>query len=285
VSVACPSCASEDLDLVEVLDDGRRRIRCGSCGNEWLRGEAVRVYRTPKTIADHRARFPTADAASGSARERAAALKARFLASHPEAGARSLEFRHRYAELFSEEGLAHTTPHDLKYFANANLGANPGNMSVFNNWWNRHDAEEAASRVRSAIEYLLYGPKGTYIEDCLTNLIDSRRSPAVTGFKEALLTKVLCMVEPDRFLPIVKYTGSAGKREIARWVYGIDLPEPEAVSWTIGRLMFWSNDLLMELVGDGFRDTQHVAEFLWRAKDDARVDAGDPTPAVDAGET
>jgi hypothetical protein len=58
--------------------------------------------------------------------------------------------------------------------------------------------------------------------------------------------------------------GEAGGRQ---WVYDLDLPDPEAVSWTIGRLIFWSNDLLRELAGPGFQDMEHVAEFLWWAKD------------------
>ncbi len=62
---------------------------------------------------------------------------------------------------------------------------------------------------------------------------------------QALLTKVLCIAEPRRFLPIVKYTGAAGKKEIAETVFGLRLPEPEATSFTIGRLIIWSNDLLM----------------------------------------
>lgn len=60
------------------------------------------------------------------------------------------------------------------------------------------------------------------------------------------------MVEPQRFIPILTYTSKAGKREYAKWVYDLDLPEPAAVSWTIRQLIFWSNDLLVELAGEGF---------------------------------
>ncbi|WP_370150906.1 hypothetical protein [Streptacidiphilus sp. EB129] len=75
------------------------------------------------------------------------------------------------------------------------------------------------------------------------------------------------MVEPDRFLSILKYsTEAGGKREIAKLVYGLDLPVPESVNWTLGRLILWSNDLLHGLVGDGFANQQHSAEFLWWAK-------------------
>lgn len=39
----CEECASNDLDLVEVLPDGRRRVACASCGHTWIRGTADRT--------------------------------------------------------------------------------------------------------------------------------------------------------------------------------------------------------------------------------------------------
>jgi hypothetical protein len=207
-------------------------------------------------------------------RARAAALKSRFLTEHPHPGAKAVEFRARYRSLFSREGLRTVSPEELKYFANSNLAGNPGTMTVFNNAWNRMDRKEASARVRAEIEYLLSGPEETPIEDRLTDLIVGRNANPMPGFREALLTKVLCMVKPERFLPIHVYNGVAGKRQVAKLVFDLSLPAPESVSWTIGRLVFWSNDLLRDLVGDGFEDTEHVAEFLWWAKNQA-----DPVPA------
>lgn len=71
---------------------------------------------------------------------------------------------------------------------------------------------------------------------------------------------------PDRYLTILKYTGTTGKREIARSLWVLELPDPEKFDWTIGRLILWSNDLLLALLGEGFRHQQHAAEFLWWAK-------------------
>ena len=34
----CEKCASDDLTLVETLEDGRLRVSCGSCGHSWIRG-------------------------------------------------------------------------------------------------------------------------------------------------------------------------------------------------------------------------------------------------------
>ena len=282
MAVACPECSSTELDLVEVLKDERRRLKCEDCGNEWLRGEARVVYKTTRSIEDLRKSFPSPDDVRAEVAERARALKEEYLKGHPAASPEALEFRDRYRQIFSKEGLKGTAPQDLKDFANSSLAGNPGNMSRFNDAWNEVGADEGARRVKDAIEYLLYGPEETFLEDRLTNLIEGRRGFGMTGFREALLTKVLCMVEPTRFLPINKYTGQAGKKEIAKWVYDLNLPKPESVSWTIGRLIIWSNDLLVELAGDGFSDTEHAAGFLWWAKDERRQEAGvKPTGAID----
>lgn len=75
------------------------------------------------------------------------------------------------------------------------------------------------------------------LEDRLEQLLSGAKPFAITGFEEALLTRVLCVMDPDRFLTILKYTTEAGgKREIARMVYGLELPAPESVNWTLGRL-------------------------------------------------
>ena len=69
-------------------------------------------------------------------------------------------------------------------------------------------------------------------------------------------------MDPDRFLTIVTYEQKA---EMARAVYGLELPPQDRVAWTIGRLVVWSNDLLNELTGDGFADRPHAGAFLWWA--------------------
>jgi hypothetical protein len=82
--IKCPSCGSAELDLVEVLPDERRRIRCSACSHEWLRGEAKRVYKTTSTIDDLRRRFPAPADVMPENIQRAEALKAQFLQAHPE---------------------------------------------------------------------------------------------------------------------------------------------------------------------------------------------------------
>ena len=107
----------------------------------------------------------------------------------------------------------------------------------------------------------------------------------MNGFRESLLTRVLCVVKPDEFLPILTYSGAGtGKRDITQAVFGLKMPKQDQVSMQIGRLAVWSNNLLLELVGDGFATCQHASAFLWWAKDQhfgagGRYDAGRRQPS------
>lgn len=266
----CPNCESTDIDGIEKLADGRLAVRCLNCGHEWIRGEAQRVSTVPvaATYEALKAKFPTSSDVGVDAAARVEKLIAEFLEHTPTSEAQNAPYREKYQRTFSAEGLPEAAPADLKNFANNTILAHPGNMSVFNAAWNEMGDEKAAARLRSTIDYLLRGPEGTRLEDRFTDLVEERRGLGMTGFKESLLTRVLCIVEPDRFLPILIYTSpSGGKREIAASVWGLDLPPREKVSWTIGRLVTWSNDLLVDLLPDVFDDLGHAAAFLWWAKE------------------
>jgi hypothetical protein len=270
VDLDCPTCQTDDhVVLAETLTGSQRKLRCDQCGYEWLRGVPAPQKVPLPTLAEIRQRFPKPGDVDPDRLARAAELKAEFLLREPEPESNVAPFWTKYQGIFSAAGLPTADPQDLKDFANSNIGANPGNMSVFNDAWNEMGPEAGAQRVRQVVEYLLRGTSPVDLEDRLTALINDEKSFGMKGFKESLLTKVLCIVYPDRFLSITKYTGEAGKREIARAIWGLELPDPERVTWTIGRLILWSNDLLLALLGDGFKHQQHAAAFLWWAKDQA----------------
>lgn len=269
--VVCPECADNDIDLIANLPTGQKRVECRGCGAVWVHGERT-VEPTPRrrTFTEVKRMFPTPAAVTPEQMERVASMKAAFLATvqvdpQPDVA----PYWARYQRIFSAEDLATCDPQDLKDFANNDIGARPGNMSVFNNAWNELGAEQAAERTREVIEYLLRGPESVPLEDRLTTLIDVTSHREMVGFKEALLTRVLCIMQPERFLTLLTYSGNPGKREIARSVYGLELPHKDKVTWTIGRLILWSNDLLISLIGEGFETQQHAAHFLWWAKDRA----------------
>lgn len=268
----CEQCQSDNLDLVEALPDGRRLIGCNDCGHQWPRGEpTVRPEPTRSSYETAQRLFPTPDDVDPARMAWVNELKSEFLMARPQPNPDVAPYWALYQEVFSEAGLQQCDPQLLKDFANHNTGAGLGNQSVFNRAWNEFGTHAATARTRHSVEYLLYGPQERPLADRLTDVIEDDKGQFMTGFKEALLTKVLCVVYPDRFLPILTYSSDAGgKKEIAHHVYGITLPDRWKVQWTIGRLIVWSNDLLLQLVGDGFPTTQHVSQFLWDAKDQAR---------------
>lgn len=266
----CPDCDSDDLDLKEKLPDGRRHLICLSCDVDFVYGEATVAPPKASDYATARSRFPSAGQVQVDTLQRAEELKTAFLERQPALDPKVPPFWERYQRAFSAEHMDDTPDQDFKDFANSSTGANPGNMAVFNTHWNELGDREAGQRTRDAIRYLLYGPDSVPAEDRLTQLIRPDSGLGMKGFRESLLTKALCIVHPDRFLPILMYSGSAGKREIARAVYGVKLPEREATSATPGRLAYWSNDLLRELVGEGWVSMQHASQFLWWAKDQVK---------------
>ncbi|MFJ9719455.1 hypothetical protein ACIRPQ_26585 [Streptomyces sp. NPDC101213] len=267
--VMCPLCSDdEDVEMVGVLDDGHRLVR-HRCGFEWKHRVAVTPRgNSPRSFSDLKARFPKPEDVEPRWRERAARLKERYLATRPGFDPEVAAYWAKYRQIFSPEGLRTSDPRLLKDFANSDVGAHPGNQATFNSAWNAMGDTAAGEATSKTIAYLLHGPADVPVEDRLQQLLSGTQPFAMTGFKEALLTRVLCVTEPERFLSILKYTTEAGgKREIARLVYGLELPTPESVNWTLGRLILWSNDLLRALVGEGFANQQHSAAFLWWAKD------------------
>ncbi|MGW7026072.1 hypothetical protein ACWGFX_02560 [Streptomyces xanthophaeus] len=264
----CPLCSDDEDVEARTLDGGRRMVR-HRCGYEWEHREAAPVQKNPpRAFGDLKARFPKPEDVDPARRERVDRLKEQYLAVRPGSAPEVAAYWAKYRRVFSPEGLRTGSPRLLKDFANSEIGARPGNQATFNSAWNDMGDALAGEATRATVEYLLYGPADVPLEDRFQQLLDGAKPFAMTGFKEALLTRVLCVVHPDRFLTILKYTTEAGgKREIARKVYGLELPAPESVNWTRGRLILWSNDLLHTLVGDGFAHQQHSAAFLWWAKD------------------
>lgn len=272
---SCPGCGAASPDVLDVLPDQRRRLSCGRCDHVWVDGVAQPMPtsrlghpRAVRSYLDTKAGFPTPDQVEPSRLARVSTLKARFLAEHPTPAPRVADFWVTYQHVFSEDGLEQADPKALHYFANSPVGAYAGQMTVFNNTWKEIGAQEGARRVAESIRYLLYGPADEHLEDRLTYLIQPGCPIGMKGWKEALLTKVLCIVEPNRFLPIVTYASpGVGKRALADLIWGLELPETDRTAMTLGRLILWSNDLLLALAGDGFAHAEHASSFLWWGRD------------------
>ncbi len=265
----CTTCGSTEIGLLETLPDTRKHVKCLDCGHDWLRGEPARVLTATSSGTGAQRRFPRPQDVTPERLAWVDELRTAFLARDPQTDPAVAEHWQRYQQVFSPEGLRRAEPQELRDFANTVTGANPGNMSVFNAEWDALGPAEASQRVRDSVNHLLYGPERLSMEDRLTQLIRRYGGLGMKGFRESLMTKVLCVMQPERFLPILMYSGVAGKREIAEAVYGLVLPPKGATSMTPGRLVFWSNDLLLDLLGDDFPSTQHAALFLLEAKEQA----------------
>lgn len=262
-AVTCERCGAGSPMPLGTMPNGQTRYACSNCDYAWSAGPVILA----PTIHTARAAFTEMSSVDPARTKRVDELKADFLRNHPKPEPAVAAFWTKYQQAFSESGLDTADPIDLKAFANSSVGANPGDMSVFNTEWNQVGAAEGAGRVREATRYLLYGPEEVPMEDRLTNLLEPGTTLGMKGWKEALLTKTLCVMYPDKYLPIVKYDGMAGKRQLAAQIWGVQLPAPDATQMTIGRLIVMSNKLLSDLARDGFAHQQHKAQFLWMAKD------------------
>lgn len=269
--ISCFSCQSDnDIHLEGMAPDGSRILRCGDCGHTWsptVLTTAPTFTRTPFEMA--KGRFANAAMVASERRTRVTRLKTKFLKDTREPDAEVAEHWARYQQVFSPAGLEACSPQDLRDFVTSRVGGDAGNTAVFTRAWKRLGDEESAERTRASIEYLLRGPHTIPMEDRLTELVEDSEATGMPGFKEAQLTKVLCVMEPTRFLPILTYaTEGTGKRDVTLAVFDLHLPKvADQSSMMSGRLAVWSNDLLLELVGDGFVDAQHVAAFLWYAQE------------------
>jgi len=270
--ISCANCQSDnDIHLEGSGPDGSRVLRCGECGHTWsptIVTHAPTFTRTPFEMAQ--GRFANAEMVEPALAARVKRLKTKFLktGAGAELDPAVVEHYARYRELFAAGNLESCAPQDLKDFVSNQTGANVGNTSMFSRAWKRLGEDVAADRTRASITYLLRGPDAVPLEDRLTHLVEDAAGTGMPGFKEALLTKVLCVMYPERFLPILTYGAEeTGKHDLTRTVYGLHLPKVDLTSMQIGRLAVWSNDLLLELAGDGFTGPSHVAEFIWWATD------------------
>ncbi|MBC7631367.1 hypothetical protein [Aeromicrobium sp.] len=282
--IVCPLCVREDdVFLLRTLPDGRKEAECKDCAFTFTYGTAVEAPTSaaarPKARSSSRVaapakpsvlpiivarkQFPTVDDAPLEAVERALSLKQQFLATVPyEPDTTVASHWKKYQWVFSADGLDRAANFDLQQFVHDPTGAEQGSTAALDKAWTLMGELEGARRVRAVTGHLLRGSGD--LEDRFTNLADGTFAQAMPGYGEALLTKTLAVAEPHRFLPIL---GLDEKRAIAEAVYGIGVPAAGVGSWTVGRLVVWTNDLLVELGGDGFGDLHHVAQFLrWAQK-------------------
>lgn len=303
MALACPSCEVGAAEYVGMADDGRNEMRCTSCGHHWMHGARPvsprAVVPKPTKAAAPRARatsssrattttttrsapapaapvvrrFPTLDDVPGEALQRLAALKAAWPRQRPRPDPYAADFRRLYELMFSRAGLPHAEPGPLKDFVSTDVLALSGNTSSFAREWRKLGDRDASHRFRDAIEYLLRGESGDDeqspddppLEDRFTALVEQTSPHAMGGARESVLTHVLAVARPERFLPILTVDGGSGgegKRDLVASLLRVDLPPVDRTRHTIGRVACGSNDLLVDALGAGFADLDDAAAFL-----------------------
>lgn len=275
--IVCPLCVREDdVHLVQTLPDGRKEARCDDCNFAFVYGSPreepkppPRKTSTPRArvttpkassvpIQVARKQFSAATSISGAAIEHMTTLKDEFLSTVEYVPDPNVEsHQKKYQWVFSADGLEKAAIYDLLQFAHDTTGGDQGSTEVFDKAWTLMGEFEGARRVRAVVQHLLRGDGP--VEDRFTSVADGSYAMSMPGFDEPLVTKVLAVAEPYRFLPVLTYDA---KRQIAERVLGVELPAPGTAAWTIGRLAVWSNELILEALGNGFDDLHQVAQFL-----------------------
>jgi hypothetical protein len=305
MALACPSCEEAAAEYVGMADDGRNEMRCTACGHHWLlgakpvspravapkpapkaprapagRSAASRTTTTTRTAATAApaappvaVRFPTLDDVGDEALRRLAALKAAWPRQRPRPDPYAADFRRLHELMFSRAGLPHTEPGQLRDFVTSDVLALSGNTTSFAREWRRLGDRDASRRFRGVVEYLLRGENGEDddgdddlpLPDRFTALAEGRSEHAMGGVREPVLTRILAVARPERFLPVLTVDGGSGgegKRELTRSVLRLELPAVDRGRHTIGRVACGSNDLLVDALGAGFADLDDAAAFL-----------------------
>jgi hypothetical protein len=218
-------------------------------------------------------RFPTLDDVPDEALRRLAALKATWPRNRGRPDPYAADFRRLHELMFSRAGLPHTEPGQLRDFVTSDVLALSGNTTSFAREWGRLGDRDASRRFRGVVEYLLRGENGEDddaaddlpLPDRFTALAEGRSEYAMGGVREPVLTRILAIARPERFLPVLTVDGGSGgegKRELTRSLLRLELPGVDRTRHTLGRVACGSNDLLVDALGAGFVDLDDAAAFL-----------------------
>lgn len=236
--------AERDLEIQDRLD---------AQGLVW----AVTNYDPPASWSEHEQAalraFRAGEPASGE--NRLATLVRRFRTETGYASEGNLQRekeRSELAEGLTKEALEDPDLDNLRRLAGGAYGS-PGPQSGFNRLLNDESTRE---RLAASLTELLYG------EVEVAGRIESAMNgpSALPGFKQAMVTKALAVVDPDRWIPNYMTSGDVGKRAVLQ-LLGLP-PVSEGVS--LAEEMVESNDRIREALDEFFPDDPWgMQEFSW----------------------
>jgi hypothetical protein len=251
-STTCPACSSNRVSLV-ISSPAGNRYRCDTCRHGWRTGgRRVGVgarAKAPSTFpADH-----TLDAEAGAARFQALLDRYKIVGGQPEEA--EITWRAEAAKLFAP-GNIDTAPasifHDL---SDRTTVATTGRQVAYRKNWTTMGEEEATAVARRTTAHLLHGDGD--LTSRIDDVLSGKGDIGMPGFKEAIVTKILAIAEPETFIPILT---TKGKVAFLQHVWGerVDVPKDGLAANIV-----WSNALLTERVRGTFPDLLHAAHFLW----------------------
>lgn len=257
MATKCPHCGSERVELRASVGGTGKRFRCDSCLKAWTTGTGSRSGRSGGARGSSRnPGFPsTAVLTPEEAQERFEML----LSAHARAGATATDTERTWREemraKLARDAIATAGLPVFKEIATSKNVATTGPQTAFYKELNKLGDDEGGRKARETAEFLLYGDDGS-LSERLTALIGGERG--MPGFREALLTKILAIAEPTKFLPILT---AKGKAAFVQHIWGVRLELDK--KQTAGDQVVATNDALVERLAPTFPDLLDAAAFLW----------------------
>lgn len=173
-----------------------------------------------------------------------------------------LEYRHIFADALAEEKLA-SGDLDVDLFKKLSVKwyGGPGSQSYLMRFLKDHP-DTGPSRLAETIHYLLYGDGE--VADRITAVLEAPEYK-ISGFGEAMATKCLAVVHPDKWLPLFVYHSYSGSGK-ADFLKLLEIGfEPDGKS--LGELAEQSNDRLRQRTEPlEPHDPWAQSSFLWWLK-------------------
>ncbi len=175
---------------------------------------------------------------------------------------RHLEMQEEFVGLLAEDSLAAPASFDLDLFRKllADNYGHPGHQSNLNRFL-QEEGRPGVARLTKALSYVLYGDEDEAKR--LDAVTDPDFGLRVFGLGEAVLTKCLSIVFPERWLPLFMFgsTEGKGKEDILEL---LEAGLEDAASLSMGERAVRSNDALRELTEPLAPEEPWVqASFLW----------------------
>ena len=257
MATKCPHCGSERVELRASVGGTGKRFRCDSCLKAWTTGTGSRSGRAGGARGARNPGFPSvAVLTPEEAQERFEML----LSAHARSGAAATDVERKWRDemsaALSRDAIGSAGLEVFKEIATSKSVATTGPQTAFYKELIKLGDEEGGRKARETAQFLLYGDDGSLAER-LTALIDGGER-GMPGFREALLTKILAISEPTKFLPILT---AKGKAAFVQHIWGVKIEADKKQS--SGDAIVATNDALVERLAPTFPDLLDAAAFLW----------------------